>query len=122
MVPHVTVEELFPVRNRVLSYGDGDLWQPGAAAAAGNWHSGDEGTNPARGALYRTEEEITMTVDRLVCANCSGPVSEGRCPVCRANRARLQQENPWASISPVALTALLIALLTVALVVEHATA
>ncbi|MEC3994481.1 hypothetical protein VSR01_13455 [Actinacidiphila sp. DG2A-62] len=63
-----------------------------------------------------------MTVDRLVCANCSGPVSEGRCAVCRANRARLQQENPWSSISPLALIALLVALLTVALVVEHATA
>ncbi|HEY5835916.1 hypothetical protein [Streptomyces sp.] len=63
-----------------------------------------------------------MTCDRLVCANCAGPVSEGRCPVCRANRARLQQENPWASISPAALVALLVALLTVLLVVEHAAA
>lgn len=63
-----------------------------------------------------------MTCDRLVCANCAGPVSEGRCPVCRANRARMQQENPWSSISPAALIALLIALLTVALVVQHATA
>jgi hypothetical protein len=63
-----------------------------------------------------------MTVDRLVCANCSGPVSEGRCPVCRANRARLQQENPWASITPAALIALLVALLAVVLVVERVTA
>ncbi len=37
-----------------------------------------------------------MTYDRLVCANCAAPVNEGRCPVCRANRERLQQENnPW---------------------------
>ncbi|SEN59167.1 hypothetical protein SAMN05216267_100733 [Actinacidiphila rubida] len=66
-----------------------------------------------------------MTCDRLVCANCAGPVSEGRCPVCRASRARMQQEkleNPWSSISPAALIALLVALLAVALVVEHATA
>jgi len=34
----------------------------------------------------------------------------------------MQQENPWSSISPAALIALLIALLTVALVVQHATA
>ncbi len=34
-----------------------------------------------------------MTYDRLVCANCAAPVNEGRCPVCRANRERLQQEN-----------------------------
>jgi hypothetical protein len=67
-------------------------------------------------------EETTMTVDRLVCANCSGPVAEGRCAVCRANRARLQQEPGWSSISPAALIALLVALLAVVLVVEHATA
>ena len=64
-----------------------------------------------------------MTCDRLVCANCAGPVSEGRCPVCRANRARLEQEgNSWSNISPAALIALLVALLAVVLVVEHATA
>lgn len=63
-----------------------------------------------------------MTCDRLVCANCAGPVTEGRCPVCRANRARLQQENPWAAITPAALIALLVALLAVLLVVEHAAA
>lgn len=61
-----------------------------------------------------------MTCDRLVCANCAGPVAEGRCRVCRANRARLQQENPWAALSPAALIALLVALLAVVLVVEHA--
>jgi hypothetical protein len=27
-----------------------------------------------------------MRHDDLACANCSGPVSEGRCPVCRASR------------------------------------
>jgi hypothetical protein len=63
-----------------------------------------------------------MTCDRLVCANCAGPVSEGRCPVCRANRARLQQENPWSALTPATLIALLVALLAVVLVVEHATA
>lgn len=36
-----------------------------------------------------------MTYDRLVCANCAAPVSEGRCRVCRANRERLQQESQW---------------------------
>jgi hypothetical protein len=63
-----------------------------------------------------------MTCDRLVCANCAGPVSEGRCAVCRANRARLQQENPWAALTPAALMALLVALLALVLVVEHAAA
>lgn len=63
-----------------------------------------------------------MTLDRLVCANCAGPVSEGRCSVCRANRARMEQEGGWSSISPATLVALLVALLAVVIVVEHATA
>lgn len=51
-----------------------------------------------------------MTCDRLVCANCAGPVSEGRCPVCRAHRERLhQQSGPFAALSP-ALVGLLLAL------------
>ncbi|MEV3872397.1 hypothetical protein [Streptomyces sp. NPDC049906] len=53
-----------------------------------------------------------MTYDRLVCANCAAPVSEGRCPVCRASRERLQQGNPWSSMSPVALIGLLAVLVT----------
>ncbi|MGN9794034.1 hypothetical protein ACWGH4_12750 [Streptomyces sp. NPDC054847] len=52
-----------------------------------------------------------MTYDRLVCANCAAPVAEGRCPVCRANRERLQQSGgPFAGLSPVALLALLVVL------------
>ncbi|MEV8410933.1 hypothetical protein AB0R12_35765, partial [Streptomyces niveus] len=49
-----------------------------------------------------------MTFDRLVCANCAGPVSEGRCHVCRANRQRLEQEGPFGGLSPVALLTLLV--------------
>jgi hypothetical protein len=56
-----------------------------------------------------------MTYDRLVCANCAGPVSEGRCRVCRANRERLQQEGPLGGLTPAALLTLL-ALLVVAAV------
>ncbi|MEZ7003291.1 hypothetical protein VM636_18985 [Streptomyces sp. SCSIO 75703] len=49
-----------------------------------------------------------MTYDRLVCANCAAPVSEGRCPVCRASRERLQQENNFLSgLHPTALIVLL---------------
>ncbi|MFE3073240.1 hypothetical protein [Streptomyces sp. NPDC059247] len=48
-----------------------------------------------------------MTYDRLVCANCAAPVTEGRCPVCRANRERLTPQGP----SPAMLLALAVALL-----------
>ena len=30
-----------------------------------------------------------MSCEHLVCANCSGPVSEACCPVCRASRAEV---------------------------------
>ncbi|MET9482988.1 hypothetical protein [Streptomyces sp. NPDC006638] len=52
-----------------------------------------------------------MTYDRLVCANCAGPVSEGRCRVCRANRERLQQEGPFGGLSPAALLTMIVVLL-----------
>ncbi len=52
-----------------------------------------------------------MTYDRLVCANCAAPVSEGRCPVCRASRERIQQESPWSGLNPAALIVLLAVLI-----------
>ncbi|WP_037575884.1 hypothetical protein [Phaeacidiphilus oryzae] len=62
-----------------------------------------------------------MTYDRLVCANCSGPVSEGRCPVCRANRQRMEEERGlFSSLSPAALIALIAALIAAALIMRHA--
>lgn len=51
-----------------------------------------------------------MTYDRLVCANCAAPVTEGRCPVCRANRERLQREGPLGGLNPATLFALLVLL------------
>ncbi|WKX70656.1 hypothetical protein [Streptomyces sp. XD-27] len=56
-----------------------------------------------------------MTYDRLVCANCASPVSEGRCPVCRASRERLQHEGLFAGVTPATLAVLLLALVAVAL-------
>jgi hypothetical protein len=61
-----------------------------------------------------------MTCDRLVCANCAGPVAEGRCAVCRANRARMHQENPLGALTPAMLVALLAALIAVAVVIHQA--
>ncbi|AZQ71835.1 MULTISPECIES: hypothetical protein [Streptomyces] len=56
-----------------------------------------------------------MTCDRLVCANCAAPVSEGRCPVCRASRERLQhQEGIFGGLTPAALIALLVVLVALA--------
>lgn len=62
-----------------------------------------------------------MTLDRLVCANCAGPVAEGRCPTCRASRQRMQeQQGPLGNLSPAALIGLLVALIACALIARHA--
>ncbi|TLQ45615.1 hypothetical protein [Streptomyces marianii] len=63
-----------------------------------------------------------MTYDRLVCANCAAPVAEGRCPVCRASRERLQQQGPFAGLNPVALVALLVVLVAALALLAHQTA
>ncbi|MFB8212445.1 MULTISPECIES: hypothetical protein [unclassified Streptomyces] len=65
-----------------------------------------------------------MTYDRLVCANCAAPVTEGRCPVCRASRERMREQGQglFAGISPVALAALLVVLLTALALLAHQTA
>ncbi|MFI5616950.1 hypothetical protein [Streptomyces sp. NPDC051567] len=63
-----------------------------------------------------------MTYDRLVCANCAAPVSQGRCPVCRANRERLQQEGfSGLNLNPVALVALLVVLVAALALVAQQT-
>ncbi|WP_432055090.1 hypothetical protein [Streptomyces sp. bgisy022] len=64
-----------------------------------------------------------MTYDRLVCANCAAPVNEGRCPVCRANRERLQQDNNFfAGLNPMMLIALLAVLVAAVALLAHQTA
>ncbi|MFH8347244.1 hypothetical protein [Streptomyces sp. NPDC018045] len=61
-----------------------------------------------------------MTYDRLVCANCAAPVSEGRCPVCRASRERLQETGPFGQVTPAAVVALLVALVALAMLLHQA--
>ncbi|MCX5140603.1 MULTISPECIES: hypothetical protein [unclassified Streptomyces] len=66
-----------------------------------------------------------MTYDRLVCANCAAPVNEGRCPVCRASRARLEQQEqeqgPFAGLNPAMLIALMVVLLAALALLAHQT-
>lgn len=64
-----------------------------------------------------------MTYDRLVCANCAAPVNQGRCPVCRANRARMQQEGgPPGGLSPAMLLAIVALLVAAVALLVHQTA
>ncbi|MCF3175018.1 hypothetical protein IPZ61_17045 [Streptomyces sioyaensis] len=64
-----------------------------------------------------------MTYDRLVCANCAAPVSEGRCPVCRASRERLQQQagGIFAQLSPAVVVALMILLIALSVLLHQLT-
>ena len=50
-----------------------------------------------------------MCCEHLVCANCAGPVSEGRCGVCRGQRAQMHHQTGGLSLP--AVTAVLLALL-----------
>ncbi|MEV5575003.1 hypothetical protein AB0L06_33620 [Spirillospora sp. NPDC052269] len=58
-----------------------------------------------------------MSCEHLVCANCSGPVVEGRCPTCRAARAEVHRHGP--SVPPALVLAGLVALLFVALLLQR---
>jgi len=51
-----------------------------------------------------------MSCEHLICAQCAGPVAEGRCAVCHAARARMHHHAGPAVTVPV-VAVLLIALL-----------
>jgi hypothetical protein len=52
-----------------------------------------------------------MSCEHLICAQCAGPVAEGRCPVCQAARARLHHHHHAPGLAVPLAAALLIALL-----------
>lgn len=58
-----------------------------------------------------------MSCEHLICARCSNPVVEGRCPTCREARSELHRHGP--SIPPALVLAALVALLFVALVLQR---
>ncbi|MBV9205508.1 MAG: hypothetical protein JO037_08910 [Actinobacteria bacterium] len=38
-----------------------------------------------------------MSCEHLICAQCAGPVAEGRCPACRASRDHVHRSRSGAS-------------------------
>jgi hypothetical protein len=58
-----------------------------------------------------------MSCEHLICAQCAGPVVEGRCPACRAARQHVHHQH--FSISPQLIGAALLALAVVLLLVTH---
>ncbi len=60
-----------------------------------------------------------MSCEHLICAQCTAPVVEGRCPVCRAARAQVHHA-PASMVSPLLIAVLIVMLLLViALHVSH---
>jgi hypothetical protein len=64
------------------------------------------------------EEVEAVSCEHLLCAACGGPVVEGRCPACRAARARVHRHNPLG-LSPFALAVLAMVLLALLLIVQQ---
>jgi hypothetical protein len=58
-----------------------------------------------------------MSCEHLICAHCSGPVAEGRCPVCRAAREEFHHHGP--SISPQLIIAVALLVLLGLLLATH---
>ena len=52
-----------------------------------------------------------MSCEHLICAQCAGPVSEGRCPVCRAARAGMHHHHAGQNMILPLFAVVLIALL-----------
>jgi hypothetical protein len=55
-----------------------------------------------------------MSCEHLICAQCAGPVAEGRCATCREARAHIHHHSHVPNIQLVALALLVLALLMVA--------
>ncbi len=58
-----------------------------------------------------------MSCEHLICAQCAGPVSEGRCPVCRAAKSDLHHHAHGVNL-PYALAILLLAV-AVIVAIQH---
>ena len=59
-----------------------------------------------------------MSCEHLVCANCAGPVVEGRCPVCRASRADVHSHSPFG-LTPQTLAVLVTLVALLAILIAH---
>jgi hypothetical protein len=55
-----------------------------------------------------------MSCEHLICAQCAGPVAEGRCPTCRDARAHVHHETHGISIQLVLAVLLVLTLLALA--------
>jgi hypothetical protein len=57
-----------------------------------------------------------MSCEHLICAQCAGPVVEGRCQACRATRQHIHQHF---SVSPQVIIAAILVLTVLLLLATH---
>jgi hypothetical protein len=60
-----------------------------------------------------------MSCEHLICAQCAGPVVEGRCAACQTSRAQLHHRPAGLSLPIVAGLILTLLLVTLALRLAH---
>jgi hypothetical protein len=58
-----------------------------------------------------------MSCEHLICAQCAGPVVEGRCPACQLARAQVHRRS--LGLSPALIAAALVALLLLTTLALH---
>lgn len=58
-----------------------------------------------------------MSCEHLICARCSGPVVEGRCPTCRTARAEMHRHG--GAFSPTVVLAVLVLLFCLAMALQR---
>ena len=56
-------------------------------------------------------ERVPMSCEHLICAQCAGPVVEGRCPACRASRDHVHHQHSGASPQLIIAAVLLLSIL-----------
>jgi hypothetical protein len=60
-----------------------------------------------------------MSCEHLICARCSSPVVEGRCPTCRVARAEVHHHGPAVPSSVILIALVLAFALAFALALQH---
>jgi len=59
-----------------------------------------------------------MSCEHLICAQCAGPVAEGRCPACRASREHVHHSHSGTG-QQLLIAGILVLMLFLLLIVTH---
>jgi hypothetical protein len=91
------------------------MWPDSSLEA--DWLPGPYNAPTGGHAPYGRPEGIAVSCEHLICAQCAGPVVEGRCPACREARQQVHRQHAFAM--PQLLVAAILALAVVLLLAMH---